>query len=247
MINEEDLLKLTPIEAYEAPKLPTYADDKPNLEKKIPTRWKNKAVIAAVTGLLGAATLTGCGYTIQQELSSWSVLEDRQYCWMHHGGGGAAPLYVAYLTEQEAIGIVRAELEVAGIEFNVNATPYSIEIDDTEEGGRIHRLEVNLFNEGHNIALVIAAPDAFHIPFWRFEMDEISQKIEAEFVEIHPHLTTGLFCNPTSWVGSWGWYDDEDDEVTAEEIEEARKQLEANLVAQTQAFIEHLRAEGIID
>ena len=241
-----DLLSLAPLEEYKKPIIPTYKDEKPDLMKKMPARWKNKAIAATAMGLLGTATLSSCVNTTQSDLSNWSVLEDHQYCWMHHGGGGAAPLYVAYLTEQEAIGIIRAELEAVGIEFAENSTSYSIKIDDTEEGGRVHNMEANLVNEEHNIAISIAAPNDFHIPFWRFEMDEIAGQIEAEFAKNHPHLAMGLFCNPSSWVGSWDWYDDEDDAVTDEEKKEARQRLEANLIAQTQEFIQHLREEGII-
>ena len=88
-----DLLSLEPIGEYKKPAIPTYKDDKPDLKKMTPARWKNKAIAATAMGLLGTATLTSCANT-QNELSNWSVLEDHQYCWMHHGGGGAAPLYV---------------------------------------------------------------------------------------------------------------------------------------------------------
>ena len=246
MSKEDNLLALTPMEEYKKPTFPTYVDEKPNLEKKIPARWKNKVIATTAVGLLGAATLTGCANNGQSELPNWSVLEDAQHCWMHHGGAGGAPLYVAYLTEQEAIGIVRAELEAAGINFTENVPSYSIEIDDTEEGGIIHNMEASLFNEEHNIAISFANPEAFHIPFWRFEMDGVSEQIESEFAENYPQLAMGLFCNPTSWTG-W-WYDEEDDDsVTDEEKEEARERLETNLVDQTQQFIQHLREAGVVD
>ena len=41
MENKNDLLTLTPLGDYEAPKLPTYSDTKPNLEKRIPQRCNN--------------------------------------------------------------------------------------------------------------------------------------------------------------------------------------------------------------
>ena len=246
MKDKDDLLTLTPLENYEAPSLPTYADDKPNLEKKVPSRWKNKAMVATAIGLLGTATLASCdrNATRQNELPNLSFLNDQQHCWMHHGGSGGAPLYVAYLTEQEAIGIVRAELELAGISFTEDAPPYHIEIDDTEVWGDIHHVGINLFNEVHNIGLSIVEPDVFHIPFSRFEMDEVSGQIEHEFEENYPDLSLGLFCNPTSWIG-WGYGDD--DAVTAEEKAEARERLVANLVDQVQAFTHQLREAGIID
>jgi len=245
MKSKDDLLTLIPMEDYTKPEFPTLEEGSSDLLKKIPARWKNKAIAATVMGLLGTTTLASCANTSQSEVSSWSILEDPQYCWMHHGGGGGAPLYVAYLTEQEAIGIVRAELESAGIEFTENVASHSIEIDDTEEGGLIHHIETSLFNEAHSIAISFVNSDAFHIPFWRFEMDDVPQRIEAEFEENHPHLAMGLFCNPTSWIG-W-WYGEDEDAVTDEEIEEARERLEANLVAQTQEFINHLREEGVIE
>ena len=59
-LTEVNLLAFVPLENYKSPDLPTYADDLPNLEKKIPQRWKNKATIAIAAGLLGTTALTGC-------------------------------------------------------------------------------------------------------------------------------------------------------------------------------------------
>ena len=243
------------MEEYKTPELPTYADDKPNLDKKIPQRWKNKVLIAGI-GLLTTVTFTGCGSLsaaihderqseIQNEIQIWSGWNN-QGCWMHHGGSGGAPLYVAYLTEQEALGIIRAQLEEAGIPFDDALPSYSIEVDETDLRGQLHHIELSLFNENNNIAISIINPQSFSIPFSsRWGMEEVGKEIANEFEQQYPHISVSFFCNPDGWVGNWGR--DGNTNVTNRERRAARQSLIDNLVIQTQGFIEHLREEGIIE
>ena len=45
MKNEDDLLVITPVANYKAPKLPTYRDGTPISLQKIPRRWQNKTLV----------------------------------------------------------------------------------------------------------------------------------------------------------------------------------------------------------
>lgn len=254
MNKEDDLLTLAPLKKYKKPTIPTYKDKKPDLAKKMPKRWKNKAVAATAMGLLlSTTTLAGCGNYTRNELPNWSALSDSGHCWTHWGGSGAAPLYVAYLTEQEAMDIVRAELAAAGIAFTENETSESIIIDETNLGGRVHYLKINFFNEEHNIAITLVHPGQFSIPLHNINFDKLrffpplplDQRIEIELERNSSHLAIGLFCTPESWVGTRVSSRHDDDTVTDEEIAEARERLETNLIDQTQKFINRLHEAGI--
>lgn len=249
------LLRVTPVAAYQTPKLPTYEGDRPNLEQKVPRRWKNK-VMAAGAGLLTVTTLAGCETPpttdpeitplLPSEVTSWSGWKNHD-CRMHHGGAGGGPIYVAYLTEQEALGIIRGQLEAAGLKFDDALPNYRVEIDDSAYFGEIHHIGLGLFNEENKLGISIINPDHFHIPFFRFEIDEVAEAVTSEFQRQYPHLSVSLFCNPNKGIWNWDFYDDDNELVTSDEKAEARQWLIDNLVQQTRGFIEHLRSEGVIN
>jgi len=244
----DNLLALMPVEKYDALALPTLEEHQPELLKKVPARWKKKAIAASVMGLLGTASLASCGSDYQEAsnriVPNWPILENGSHCWMHHGGSGGAPIYIAYLTEQEAIEIIRAELETAGLVLAENTPRYGVEVEDEVGWGQSHQIEVNLFNEQHQLAISLVEPSAFHAPFARFDMDGISELIEDEFAQNHPHLSLALFCSPDSWLG---WAGNDSSRVTNREKAAARERLRENLVDQAQSFIQHLREKGILE
>ena len=157
-MNLDDLLELAPMENYNAPDLPTYIDKRPDLSKKTPRRWKNKAVIAATIGLLGTTVLTGCAFFES------TIPEHPIYCRsIHHGGAGGGPIYVAHLTEQEALEIIRDQLEEVGLNLNEVQPPLSVMVEgiyeegfDGEEAHRLLRddIEMHLLDEENGIGIV---------------------------------------------------------------------------------------------
>ncbi|MCL2620856.1 MAG: hypothetical protein FWD97_07995 [Defluviitaleaceae bacterium] len=90
--DKKNLLNITPMEHYEAPKVPTLEDVYKNPEplKKLPARWAKNAVVVASVGALGMTTLSGC---FSRPLDDWRDFP-------HHGGAGSAAYFV-YPTEQE--------------------------------------------------------------------------------------------------------------------------------------------------
>jgi hypothetical protein len=52
-------LKLTPVSNYDAPKIPTLADDNSAALKKLPARWQKNAKVIACIGLMGTLSLGG--------------------------------------------------------------------------------------------------------------------------------------------------------------------------------------------
>jgi len=221
---EDNLLILAPIEEYQKPNLPTYHDTKPDLSKKVPSRWKNKAMIAAIgLGLFGTIPLSGCEF--------------------HLGGAGPAPIYVAHLTEQEALNMIRIQLEEAGLNFDSEVPSYTIQ----RWGGPRweNHVGINLFDEEKNVAITLINmyDDAISSIDWgedaggRWQAD----RIETEFSEQHKKMIFGVFYNPSS---RRVWRNRNDGQPhTEEEFETLTEQLED----QVQNFIHQLREEGIIE
>jgi len=273
-----DISTLAPMEDYQAPKFPTYKDEKPNLAKKVPARWKGKGIIATATGLLSAAALTGCGMT-QPTASTTTepamtelpipiappLVMEPHYCSnLHHGGSGGAPLYVAYLTEQEALGIIRNQLEAAGLSLT-EVSPRSVTIDDvyTELGnfGHAHTtfraiendIQMHLINEENEMGIVV-------VPDWSWWLEsectvEVRDRITQRFLHEHGisvHILFDTGAAVSWWDGDWEWEDIWDDEtgtyVLDDEIQtHARERAGEKLAEQVQNFISQLRDEDVID
>jgi len=78
-------------------------------------------LIAATIGLLGTTALTCCA------VFENTIPEHPIYCRsIHHGGAGGGPIYVAHLTEQEALTIIRDQLEEVGLNLNEVQPPLSV-------------------------------------------------------------------------------------------------------------------------
>jgi len=90
---KENPLTIIPTSNYTPPKLPTLqaAKTNPTILKKLPSRWQKNATVIACIGIIGTITLASCTRSHYEN-------------WLHHGGAGGAPFYVAYPTEQETYG-----------------------------------------------------------------------------------------------------------------------------------------------
>jgi len=222
---KDDLLTLTPMEDYEAPCLPTLEGSKPELLKEMPTRWKGKAMVATVAGLLGVATLTGCELYESLAPPNINIYTDYGY---HHGGAGGGPIYVAYLTEQEAMGIIRNQLEQAGL--NLDAPPPSGVIIHGE-GWNEREIGIDLFDAENKIGVAVV-----HDWWWDSQDQwaiEIRDALSSYFAE--DDIQIGVIFNQQNEAWDTG------------ELEQLRQGFEAYLVEQTQSFIAHLQKEGIIE
>jgi len=227
LLTEGNLLTLVPMADYKAPDLPRLGEAKLEFLKQIPSRWKNKAMIAAVgLSLLSAVPLSGCN--------------------VHHGGAGASPMYVVHLTEQEALAMIRNELEAVGLNFENETPPYTIE----RWGGLRwrHEIGLDLFDEEKNVAITFINmyDDATSSVDWdngggggshRWRTEHIA----TEFAEEYPEITFGVFYNPSR--GREWRHRDRARPHTTEEIEILTERLDN----QIQTFIEQLREKGIIE
>jgi len=182
-MRRDDQLNLTPIESYEAPRIPTLAN-KPKLAK-LPSRWKKNAAVVACVGIVGSMTLAGC-----------ATAPPHNGYWFHNGGGPVAPYYVVYLTEQEALGHVRAQLEAAGLNFDAKPPSYSI-----TSGNRA--IGLDLFDEEKGVAIAVLGE--------RVGAEWAAQ----EFAQQTDDITFGVFYSPQSWF--WNAGEEERERIAVED------------------------------
>jgi len=228
LLTKVNLLTLIPMEDYQAPDLPTYIENKPDISKKIPYRWKNKVMIAAVAGLFGMTTLSGC--SVERLIGITSDPSDPWTDWMHHGGSGGAPLYVAYLTEQEALGIIRSQLEEVGLNFVEPKKQYSIQID-------WNTTEVVLVNEENDIRIALVDH------WWSWNNEERETKERLEFTENAINQFADEFdINVNSVI-----FNPQDEVWARDDGTQRREEIEADIIQQVQDFVDQLRKEGIIE
>lgn len=222
MKNTVNLTDLFSVKDYIPPKYPTLLEAKsdPQLLKKIPSRWSKNMRVLTCMGLFGLATITGvgCNYLPRS-------CDDRG----HHGGaGGGGPIYVVYLTEQEALDIIRKKGEKAGLDFSA-APP-----DNTVTASHIWAGEmtvgIDLFDEENSVAF------SYIHDLWRGREFAISAR--EEFAKQEKDFSVGVFYSPML-AQHWA-------PPTEEERAVSRKELEEYLTAQVKEFIEWLQADGII-
>ena len=131
MKKEENILFVKPVKKYAIPKYPTqkYAENNPELLRKLPSRWQKNAAVIAAIGLLGTITLTSCNIADNSSGSDSEKLMNVAPVFVHGSGTGSigcdmiAP--AVFLSEQEAIAIIKGELTSAGLEFNAVPPEYT--------------------------------------------------------------------------------------------------------------------------
>jgi len=279
MKDKRDLLTLAPMEAYKAPDIPTLAKVKPASLQKVPNRWKNKAVIAVATGILGATTLTGCAAPIPsftpventgEPIPAPDVNRLRAYCdisdSIHFGGASSAPIYVAYLTEQDALNLIGQQFAAAGISLeealprpriNAEDIHFGNEWDfwfrDVEPGdsGTMfpNYVEMQLIDETSGTGIVL-------IKNWEWGrwscQESVQASIEQRFQREHGISVEVIFENggefgPGSRApeGVWDLYFEYG--VTDEVRDILLEQAEERLIEQVDDLIVQLRENGMID
>jgi len=258
---KDDLLKLAPMTEYQAPELPTLKEVKSELLEKVPKRWKSKAVMATAVGLFGATTLTGCGNVngsftpienTGQPILAPSINRSRTYCSdLHFGGSGGAPIYVAHLTETDALNLIGQQFAAAGINLEtalprprINAEDIHYELGNFGEAwgyGTMfpHYVEMQLFNEASGTGVVL-------IKNWSWWLgsrctNDVRASIERRFLSEHGITveiifeTGGEFSwwnNDLDWDEIWERVDAGGDFLTDEISEQLMILAEQNLISQ---------------
>ena len=235
--SQMELLTLTPLADYEVPDFATCKDYKPNITRKKPVRWKSKVMTATAFSLLGMMTLTGCSMSEQFiNAVNDSSFDPWDYA-THHGGVIGTPIYVAYLTEQDALEIIRTQLEAVGLNFNSIPPTYTITYG---EGFREREIGLDLLDEEAGVA--IALIDDGMIRENAENAAEFAQGATNKFND-HYDLLIRVFTNREIWWDIWN-YNENDFYQGREEVYE---ELYSELDEQIQDFIEQLQEKGIIE
>jgi len=252
---KEHSLKITPVENYEKPPLPTLEEtrDNPKILKELPSRWKRNKKIIACIGLAGALTLSTCiGLSNNDNNGVYFINPDREAQYREfdllvrlHTGGGGSTSYVVHLTEQEALNIILTHLEAAGLNFGDTPPGYFVDF-----GGWISNpIGIDLFDEQNGVAISRLSWENSNIPFTGFERT-FANNVSSIFESMTNNITVGVFYSPSHHFPTWTAQPDGNSVWTtpsAATARNARPILEANLNAQAQNFITFLQANGILD
>jgi hypothetical protein len=260
MPNDNNTLPdITPARAYTPPNLPTLGEARtaPSMLAQLPLRWRKNAAAITCAGLMGALMFTACddgapvgepgseiqGSTLRCHTQA-AYTEFELDIRIHHGGAGGAA-YVVHLTEQEAFGIICAQLSAAGLNFNTVAPEYTVEHWGIEGG-----IGIELFDGEKNVAVVQLDWNQSH-PRFSHTRDSLANEIAREFAKLSGDITFGVFYTSGEFLGSA--YDglragpmQELPPPSAEEATAHGDALRENLAAQVQSFIDLLTRRGIL-
>jgi len=170
IMENQNVLSLSPVRDYAPPKYPTFLDAKndPRLLKKMPSRWRKNMAVFTCMGLVGLTTL-GCIVTSCESF--------------HFGGaGGGGPFYVVYLTEQEALALIREKGESAGLDFSAEPPGNIVRVNRNWIG-------LDLFDEDKGVAV------SYIYHPWDADQETATLVREA-FSNQNNDFSVGVFYNP---------------------------------------------------
>jgi len=264
---QKEYFTLSPMQDYSPPAYPNRESKSSETLRKLPVRWAKNAAIIACIGALSLGVLTSCAAPKTQaaapcddglhgavttypqggdryaEIGREFDVEVR----VHFGGSGAGPFYVAYLTEQEALGIIRNRLCQAGICFDALVPNYeaTTETDWSEEVSAT----LSLFDARTRQGIVFPTPN-WGDEFWFFDVssEQIERALQRDFTRRFRVSATFMNNPGESMCDDDWWTRDRDVELTftEEEKQEAGKILNERLLFQVDTFLGHLRREGIL-
>ncbi|MCL1859401.1 MAG: hypothetical protein FWF92_09265 [Oscillospiraceae bacterium] len=130
-------VKVMPVKKYAFPKYPTLEDAQcaPLLLRKLPSRWEKNAKVVAAVGLLGAMTLTSCGILEPKNNTGTGYSAESENflnvapIFVHGEGTGSMGCVMiappVFLSEQEALAIIKSETETSGLNFSAVPPEYT--------------------------------------------------------------------------------------------------------------------------
>lgn len=265
---------LSPMENYSAPAYPTRAEKPSTAISKLPNRWIKSAAIVACVGALNLSMLMGCAapsiYNTNERKPPEHCIDGTHGVNMNNvshienecdfgldirlvGGGGAAslPFYVAYLTEHEAMEIIRNRLCEVGICFDANVPNYIASARSPRTRDVEATAALSLFDERTRQGIVLSGLQwERSLNCWDnppdISAETATNLVKQDFAEQFD-VTATIIRNPRETIGEYDWENREATSTfTDEERQSARQVLEERLLAQVDAFIEQLREEGIL-
>ena len=225
MKDNECLSGIKPLKTYSTPKYPDYsqAGDNPDMLKKLPSRWRKNAKVLACIGLTGTLSLSGCFPFFLGDSTCSNC------GFPHLGGSGGSPIYVVYLTEQEARTVMREKWESMGFDFNSTPPDYTVNISEEQDIG------IDYYNEEKKagLSLVSMYESGKH---WCYGDNVYTAQMAAkEFEELYKDVDVGVLYNPKKNIGM--------SEPNAKQKQAAQEALKAQLESQVREFIELFQAQ----
>lgn len=137
----------------------------------------------------------------QLQTAMYEALERAEiYLRTHTGGGGAGPFYVAHITEQEALEIIRTQLMFAGL--NLETAPPSVDDSDTDDDDFFWDMwmdvELDFIDTERGVAISFLSWEVRNRPFIWFTAEEAAENL----AERYSDLEVGVFYNPGKFLGS---------------------------------------------
>ena len=116
---------------------------------------------------------------------------------VHSGGGGAGPFYVVHITEQEALNIIRAKLEAAGLSFGDTPPENVFEFGWTE----VDDIRLDLFDAEKGVAISHLSWETNNTPFMSHGGSHLAEEVARDFNEQLDDVAVGVFFNPGEYLG----------------------------------------------
>ncbi|HPT78112.1 MAG TPA: hypothetical protein PK830_03290 [Candidatus Atribacteria bacterium] len=264
-------MEVKPVKTYKKPGYPDKLAvlNEPELLKSVPERWKNNARALFAMSALFALTAAGCGpvpdVTGGEGNDKNPVLKNNPALvapiFVHGDGrGGFGCVSVAppvFLSEEEAMDVIRAEAEAAGISLDsgsltlkgvrIPKTRYYDTTKDTKKGD----LELDGYDPDKGIAVEFVSLEDYHN--WHVTEFSWASAGSYSFIDAARLLRDGLE-GKTQRTTVGVFYDSApfdmslwEKDLSFEEMEEELKmQSIENLRKQVRDFIEWLEGEGII-
>ena len=293
----DDFLRVEPVKSYTPPNLPTQEEANLAQLKKLPSRWQKNAAVIACMSFVGAVTLSGFSYAVDyanrphQDTAVYAQSQQREEqseqngqieptqlqaaiaaaeldIRIHIGGRAFVPFYVVHITEQEALAIIRAKLETAGLNFGTTPPDNTVSTGWQSAG-------IDLYDEEKGVAISQISWEINSMGFGASPLGDghLAERTAREFSQQLEDTTVGVFFNPgkrfgMSYTLQELWQTDEfrgrigeladqsitDHErnlreegfATPEAAAEAKEILIDRLLTQVQTFIDFLQEEGIL-
>lgn len=253
--------EISPMQEYSQPAYPTRAESPSDTLKKLPARWVKHATVVACLGAMSLSALVGCATQFETHppercddglhgvtaAYNQYVNDERIFdviaVRVSGGGAAAAPFYVAQLTEQEALGTIRNRLCEAGICFDSPVPDYevSLEVEPFWGGTQTVTVTLSLFDERTRYGIVF--PFRWSSDF-NISRSDAETKIRREFSQQYG-ITVRFISNFSEFLGEYDW--DEELVFTDEEMQEAGRNLNEQLLYSVNGVISRLRAEGVLE
>ncbi|OGO88500.1 MAG: hypothetical protein A2Y15_01695 [Clostridiales bacterium GWF2_36_10] len=274
-------IKINPVLHYKSPAYPdmSEADSNSDLLKRLPNRWKqNQAVLTAITAI---TAMSFSSHSITQNYDSQSVFAPISTSSstvapiFEHGEGigsigGYQSIYPTFITEQEAMSIIKNEAFAAGINLVDIPEGYSVDPHDydgyrddknkyilgtqvsLEASDNIKGIAVSFISS--NEAMAQSKNDEFYSLVVNINTKQRAKDAASDWEEEDVPYAVGTFYDSTI---NYERYKEIEKELfgdsydysqsNATQLQEAiNDAIEEDLRAQVRDFIEWLRGQGII-